>query len=437
MTTRFSSQYKLRPYQEVADYWLEQHPKSIYADDVGLGKSPTSCSVLARHLPALVVAPTYLLGQWFDLLCEALPHASINMPEGQRGRKEHELQQYADVRIINIEMLRTYNMPDVETLILDEAHHIRNPKSTQSEKAKRLIWCTPRAHLLTATPYYKADQDIWHLLHCIHPHEFPSYWNFIREWYTVNWYAPYAPKIYGINSKKRIAYNDMLQHYMLMRTYTSEGVDRQLPPLIEKTFTFQLPDLLRQVYTRLKRDWLLASEPVESVGSVYYTLRQLTMCADKMQIVLGILDAVPTESVLIYTWYKESAQTLAEKVRAKHTCTLLTGDIPPNVRAQILAEQKRMHSPRVIIATIEALQEGVNLEHIRHVVYAEETYVRGKHHQTLSRARRDRGDTPDPRPVIAYYIRAKRTVDETIPHIRNSRGSAGDHELARRLTEHD
>lgn len=430
-TTPFS--YSLRPHQQQAYEWLTAHPKAILADDTGLGKTRSAARLIADHLPALVVVPGYLTQQWFDILCDVMPHASISMPEGQRGRREWELQKPADVTVVNLEMLRTYEMPKVETLVIDEAHHIRNPRSIQSANARRLCWRTNRVVLLTGTPYYKADEDIWHLLHCISPHRFSSYWNFLREWFTVNWNAAYTPKIYGITKKKRPKYEEMVSDFMLLRTY--EDVGRTLPPLIEEVITFNLPEALRREYLELKKRWQLLGEPIESVGSVYYILRQFTMCSEKIQAVNGIIDSINRkEPVLVYTWYKESAHTLAGKLRHEHDNLLLTGDTPPNTRAELLAQQKRTGHPRVIIATIEALQEGVNLEHIRHVVYAEETYVKGKHIQTLARARRDRGDKPQTdAPVIAYYVRARKTIDEQIPHIRNSRGNAGDHELARRL----
>jgi hypothetical protein len=75
------------------------------------------------------------------------------------------------------------------------------------------------------------------------------------------------------------------------------------------------------------------------------------------------------------------------------------------------------------VATIDALNEGANLEHIRHVIYAEESYVKGKHNQTLARFRRDRGDSDALPPVMAYYVRARKTVDERIPIVRNKRGT--------------
>jgi SNF2 family DNA or RNA helicase len=351
------------------------------------------------------------------------------LPEGARARRKHELAQPYSVRVVSTEMLRSYDMPtDLNTVVIDEAHHIRNPKSIQSARASDLCATTKRVHLLTATPFYKEDHDIWHLLHVLQPDAFPSYWNFIREWYTVNWYAPYAPRIYGVKPALRDAFRAMLATYMLQRDYTDVG--RQLPPLIEKVLTFELPTPLRKHYNTLKTQWQLLGEPIESVGAVYASLRQLTL-QPKIDIVKAIVDSIPKEPIFIYTHYVESAHILTSKLRTHlHTPLLLTGETPPTIRAELLADQKRTGNPTIVIATIDALNEGVNLEHIRHVIYAEESYVRGKHNQTLARFRRDRGTLSTAPPVMAYYVRARKTVDERIPVIRNSRGTAGDRTLA-------
>jgi superfamily II DNA or RNA helicase len=263
----------------------------------------------------------------------------------------------------------------------------------------------------------------------------------VREWYAVNWYAPYAPKIYGVSKRKRQEFDALVSRYMLMRTY--ETVGRTLPPLEEHHLTFDMPPALLKEYRTLKKKWQLLGNPVESVGAVYALLRTLTMCHTKIDIVKDIVDSVPRErGVLVYAHYLESAHQIAARLKRGYKeelpVLLITGETPPQKRAMMLAEQKRTRWPRVIVATIGALQEGQNMEHIRDVVYAEETYVKGEHRQTLARSRRDRGDDNQENqpPVAVYYVRARKTVDEQIPVIRESRAKAGDHDLVRGL-QHD
>ncbi len=437
MTTPYSTPFvgTLRPYQEAAHQFQLAHPRSMLADYMGLGKTHPTIATLATALPALVVAPTYLLEQWATLLTALLPKATISVAQGTKTKRQQALTTPSDVYLVNVEMLRTYSMPKIHTLVVDEAHHLRGRESQQGRGARRVAMRADRVHFLTATPFYKADEDIWHLLHLLAPKRFSSYWNFIREWYGVNWEAPYAPHIYGIAKSKRQAFDAMLRPYMLMRDYKDVGKD--LPPLVEHNHTIELPPPVRDTYDTLKKDWQLEGEPIESVGSVYYLLRQLTMCNRKIQVVKDIIEDVPKgESILVYVWYVESAHTLAAALKRSFKeelpTLLITGGTPPEKRARMLAEQKEKRYPSIIVATIESLNEGANLEHIHHVIFAEETYVQGKHIQALARAHRDQQSTHT-QPVVVHTVRAHRTIDIRIPLIRESRGLAGNRELARAL----
>lgn len=419
---------ELRNYQISGAQWMAKAQKCILADDVGTGKTFTA--IEAMQLPALIVTPNHLTLQWFDTLCEHMPSSdiSINMPEGARAQRTRELAVPADVTVVNVEMLRTYYQDlaarNYKTLVCDEAQHLRKPRATQSKNAAKLAKHIPSVFLLTASPYYKRVDDVWHLLHIVAPDVFPSYWDFLHEWCAVNWGAPYTPKIYGIKPKLIEAWQQHIAPYMLMRKYADVG--RELPPLVENVVTFNLPSELQRHYTTIRNKWRLGGNPIESAGAATVLLRQITMCHEKVNTVLGILDDIPVhEPVLIYVWYRESAVMLADAIartyRDGHSKTLLvTGaQSDANERSKALAHAQQ-DGVKYIIATQSALSEGANLQWVRYVIYAEENYVAEAHRQTLARVLRDRGDSSvaEAAPVIAYYVRARRTIDEHIARAR-------------------
>jgi superfamily II DNA or RNA helicase len=226
---------------------------------------------------------------------------------------------------------------------------------------------------------------------------------------------------------------------MIARKYTDVG--RQLPPLVEQVVTFNLPPTLQTHYATLRNKWRLGKQPLESAGAVTVLLRQITMCPAKIAAVGSILEDVPPhEPVMLYTWYKESATLLYEAFGSTARTLLLTGDTDANERAKLLA-QASTNGVKYIIATQGALSEGANLQWIRYVVYAEEQYVAEAHRQTLARFQRDRGDEAHTdntaqAPVIAYYVRARRTIDETVARAR-LRGAASIADVARSLLTDD
>lgn len=418
---------ELRPYQSDAVHWMANTPKGILADDTGLGKTPTATAALVKNLPALVIARGYNTPYWFDEVTRMVPNARVNAPDGTLSARQKAIDgDESDITIISYTTLRALRLPlptRYRTVVVDEAHNVRNYKAAQSKRTHLLCAAADNAYLLTATPYYKSDEDIYNLLRIVSPTDFPSYWDFIREWFSVNWEADYTPKIYGIAKHKREAWQQFVSQYMLKRT--PEEVGRWLPPIIERTIRFRMPRQLQQVYDTAKQNWQIAGTPIEDVGTLLTTLRSLTMCPQKIETVSSIIEDHPNVPTLIWVWYKESAQRIREALQGK--ALVITGDVAIQRRHEMLHSHRESYTHLPIIATIEALSEGFNLEYIRNVIYAEETYVRGEHYQSLRRAQRDRGDTnTDTQPVNVWYVRARGTIDERIPDIRNSRGHASE-----------
>ncbi len=425
---------RLREYQQEAVDWLRAHKRGILALDVGLGKTITALA--AQTPPTLVVAPAHLTYQWFNTAVVQMPHVVVSLPEGTRVHRQRELNRGADVTIVNYEMIRgkgythstAYN-----TLIIDEAHRIRKRTTAQSKAAYQLANEIPHVMLLTASPYYKGAQDIWNLLRTVDYSSVGGYWDFLREWFAVNWAAPYTPKIYGVRPTLRDQFRQKVAEYMFSRTYADVG--RELPPLIEKHITVRLPFLIQRIYTEARNRYILLGSPLESAGATIATLRALTMNHIKQDAVVGIVDDLPpSQPALIYVWYKESARLLSERLTAAHQPHVtLTGDTAPLDRAQLLDTAR--HNGYHVIATQASLSEGANLQHMRHVIYAEESYVPEEHRQTLARVRRDRNDDTthnETEPVVAYYVRTQHTIDENIARAR-ARGARSIQEVVRTI----
>ena len=75
-----------------------------------------------------------------------------------------------------------YHKPD--SIILDEAHRIKNPKSANFKSIKRLT-NVPIRYALTGTPSPNKAEEIWSILHFIDKTQWPSYWNFAKEYFKV------------------------------------------------------------------------------------------------------------------------------------------------------------------------------------------------------------------------------------------------------------
>lgn len=93
----------------------------------------------------------------------------------------------------------------LRTVILDEAHRIKDPKSKQT----RACWAighdpsVRRRWALTGTPIAEHLGDLWSILHFIAPHEHPAKTKFVDRYALQGWNAYGGMEIVGINPLRR------------------------------------------------------------------------------------------------------------------------------------------------------------------------------------------------------------------------------------------
>ena len=187
----------LRSYQHEGLEWL-QHLRAcevggILADDMGLGKTLQTIAHLAAEkesgrleLPALVVAPTSLVGVWEREIAKFAPHLSTLIVHGPKRHERFEDIPTADVVITSYPLLvrdeARFLERDYHLLILDEAHTIKNTRSQAHRAAKRM-----RANhrlCITGTPVENHLGELWALFDFLNPGLLGDELSF-RRWYRI------------------------------------------------------------------------------------------------------------------------------------------------------------------------------------------------------------------------------------------------------------
>jgi superfamily II DNA or RNA helicase len=122
---------------------IDEFGGALLADEVGLGKTYVALALAARYRAPVVVAPAALCSMWNG----AFTAASLRLPW------------------ISVESLSRGSLPAQrpDLIILDEAHHARNPATRRYRSLARLC---EHAHLLllSATPIHNARRDLVALL---------------------------------------------------------------------------------------------------------------------------------------------------------------------------------------------------------------------------------------------------------------------------------
>jgi SNF2 family DNA or RNA helicase len=209
----------LFPHQRAGVKFLATAKRALLADEPGLGKTAQAIRALKALqekgeavFPALIVCPNTLKKNWQREFAKWWPDSDLNIQviKGTATQRRKQFEPTPDVVIINWESLRSHsrlapygsvalarcpecgghdervtenrcevhirelNTIDFKSVIADEIHRSKDPKSKQS----RALWAaTADAEVrfaLTGTPIASNVLDMWAILHWIAPEEWPS-----------------------------------------------------------------------------------------------------------------------------------------------------------------------------------------------------------------------------------------------------------------------
>lgn len=262
----------LRPYQKQGVAWLrflrENMFGGILADEMGLGKTLQALafirSVILRELeggaaegrgPVLVVCPTSLVFSWVNEAARFTPGLKVLALEGPERHKQFERISEADVVVTSYALIRRdaalYRELRFDTVILDEAQHIKN-RQTQNAQAVKAVRADHRI-VLTGTPLENSVLDLWSIFDFLMPGYLGSAKDF-RERYEL----PIARER-NTEAQGRLA--KRVRPFMLRRL--KREVAKDLPEKIEQVTFCELTDAQRAVYQQVLE--LGRKEVVEAV----------------------------------------------------------------------------------------------------------------------------------------------------------------------------
>ena len=186
------------PYQFKPLLKLLEHPRRrvLVADDVGLGKTIEAGYILREldaHEPlerVLVVCPARLVQKWRADLADKFQESfeAVSSKQLMGLRQAHErgtelprfrwITSYEAARRPGFVEFLEQQPPQLDLVIVDEAHRARNPDTLQHRLAAALCEAAEAAVFLTATPVQTREEDLFHLLSLLDPDTYTSSYSF-------------------------------------------------------------------------------------------------------------------------------------------------------------------------------------------------------------------------------------------------------------------
>ncbi len=249
-------QAKLRVYQLAGFRWLQflaRHDlHGILADDMGLGKTlQTLAHLLAEKengraggRASLIVAPTSVVPNWLAEAAKFAPALRVLVLEGPRRRKNFPSIPYADVVVTSYALLQRdiddLAKHDYHIVALDEAQHIKNPRTKVARAACRL---GARHRLcLSGTPVENHLGELWSLMRFLMPGFLGS-----EEAFRIRFRNPIEK---DDDATRRDALKRRLAPLILRRT--KDQVATELPPKIELIHTIELSTAQKDLYETIR-----------------------------------------------------------------------------------------------------------------------------------------------------------------------------------------
>jgi len=424
----------LRPYQKQGVAWLHFLRANgfggILADEMGLGKTLQALAFLQSlgnvKKTSLVVCPTSLVWNWVSEAKKFTPGLKVLALHGPdrhelfAGVPEHDLivTSYALIR----RDAENYAGMELDTVILDEAQHIKN-RQTQNAQAVKAIKSRHRI-VLTGTPLENSVLDLWSIFDFLMPGYLGTAQDF-RERYEI-------PITREKSEAAQARLTRRLRPFMLRRLKRDVAAD--LPARIEQVSYCELTADQQAVYQELLQAG--RREITEAVGAqglarsrmiILNTLLRLRQaCCDLRLLQLENVDPAGASAkvdlfgelleevidgghrVLVFSQFVSMLHLLREKLRAEDVDFSYLDGSTTN-RGEVVQRFQGSNIP-VFLISLKAGGVGLNLTGADTVIHFDPWWNPAVEDQATDRAHRI-GQT---RVVTSYKLITRGTVEEKI-----------------------
>ncbi|MDX1501843.1 MAG: SNF2-related protein [Thermoanaerobaculia bacterium] len=433
----------LRGYQRHGLGWLDFLREfglgGVLADDMGLGKTVQVLALLRTHrtasrttgLPYLVVAPRSLLYNWVDEASRFTPDLDVVEYHGPDRESLLETLGQRDLVVTTYGTLRRdighLAKVEFDTVILDEAQAIKNRQS-QSAKAARLLVARHRL-ALTGTPIENHLGELGSLFEFLNPGLLGR-----LPWLDVLSSGRKASK------KELELVAEGIRPFILRRTKSE--VLKDLPPKTEQVLFCELEDQQRELYDQLRLGYqqslLQQAEGGKSLsGSTIQVLEALlrlrqiachpglvkeeweTAGSAKLDALFEQVNEVLDEGhkVLVFSQFTSLLAFVRRRLDEQGATNYLYLDGQTRDRGELVERFQNDPEANLFLISLKAGGLGLNLTAAGYVFLLDPWWNPAVEAQAIDRAHR----IGQNRPVFAYRLIARDTVEEKILELQRSK----------------
>ncbi len=435
----------LRDYQLDGFRWMQFLARhglhGILADDMGLGKTlQTITHILhekvsghSENAPVLVIAPTSVVPNWRAEAGKFAPELRVLVLNGPERKKYFRSIPYADVVLTSFALLQRdiekLQEHDFHLVVLDEAQHIKNPRSKVAQAACKL---RARSRLcLSGTPVENHLGELWSLMRFLVPGFLGS-----EDAFNTRFRKP-------IENEGDMDRNALLKERVapLILRRTKDQVAKELPPKTELVHLIELHTAQKDLYETVRATMdkrvreAIAARGIEQSQIVFLDalLKLRQICCDprllpedfsndvresaKLDFLVELLALLIEEGrrILLFSQFT-TMLTLIEQhlLREKIPYLKLTGSSKD--RGKLVEDFQTGKIPLFLIS-LKAGGTGLNLTAADTVIHYDPWWNPAAEAQATDRAYRIGQD----KPVFVHKLLCQETVEERIHRLQQDK----------------
>ena len=429
---------ELRAYQVEGFEWLSRLASwgagALLADDMGLGKTLQTIALLldrSAQGPSLVVMPAAVLFNWAEELHRFAPTLKVKIFNSADREKLVREAVAGDI------ILTTYGVMTSEidqlktrewtTVVLDEAHAIKN-RDTKMSKAAMQLKSSARV-LLTGTPLQNHLSEIWNLFEFANPGLLSNFTDFSERFIL--------PIEKSQNRDRQRLLKRLISPFILRRT-KAEVLD-ELPEKTEITLRVALSDEERALYENLRErasQQLESGEinPIEALSELT-RLRQaachpalinksLKIASSKTAAFIGLVEELMQSNhrALVFSQFTSHLALIRAELETKGIRYLYLDGSTPAAQRQKLVDQFQHGDIPLFLISLKAGGTGLNLTAADYVIHLDPWWNPAVEDQASDRSYRIGQDNP----VTVYRLIAENTIEEKILRLHATKKSLAD-----------
>ncbi len=302
----------LYSFQRAGVAFLNIAERALLADEMGSGKTVQAIKALQQmHMdgktvfPVLVVCPNSMKKTWEREAAKWWPGLTFLPVKGSAVQRRKILETPAHGYIMNWESLRGHSrlapygsislkrckecggedervtatqchvhprelqQLKFQTVIADEVHRAKDPKSQQTRALWSATGDAPYRFALSGTPIANAPDDLWPIMHWLDKDQFPSRTRWIDRFCEVMFNAFGSPTVIGIKPEREREFHAIVNP--MMRRMPKSLVLPFLPPIIRSRREVEMSPKQAKAYRQMSEqmiaelengDVLLAASPL-------------------------------------------------------------------------------------------------------------------------------------------------------------------------------